>query len=96
LTRPPGFTLIEMVVVITLMGVLAGIGGLAFAGLREPPVDLWAVKASRSRGAAVDSGIAVMLPGDSIHEPVMFLPDGRAVGGGAVSPLTGEILRAAR
>ena len=95
MSRRSGVTLIEMVVVITLMAVLAGIGGLAFAGLRRPVEDPWSRSLSAARQAAIDSGIFVRLAADSAHAPVVFLPDGRAVGPG-VDPLTGEVLRATR
>jgi hypothetical protein len=84
-----------MVVVLTLMGVLAGIGGLAFAGLRRPAEDPWSGSLSAARQAAIDSGITVLLAADSVHAPVLLLPDGRAVGKG-VDPFTGEALRVTR
>lgn len=95
MSRSAGVTLVEMVVVLTLMGVLAGIGGLAFAGLRRPAEDPWTDSVSSARRAAIDSGVTVLLAADSLHAPVLFLPDGRAIGNG-VDPLTGEAIHAAR
>lgn len=90
-----GVTLVEMVVVLTLMGVLAGIGGLALASLRQPPGDPWVAAVAKARERAIESGSAVVLAADSAHRSVLLLPDGRAVGAG-VDPLTGEVLRAGR
>lgn len=95
MSRPTGVTLVEMVVVLTLMGVLAGIGGLAFAGLRGPAADPWSGAVTSARQAAIDSGITVLLAADSVHASVLLLPDGRAIGQG-VDPLTGEALRVTR
>ena len=93
--RGRGVTLVEMLVVLTLMGVLAGIGGLAFASLKRPPEDPWRVALAGAREAAADSGRAVALPADSAHGAVLLLPDGRAVGPG-VDPLTAEPTDASR
>jgi prepilin-type N-terminal cleavage/methylation domain-containing protein len=88
-----GVTLVEMIVVLTLMGVLAGIGGLAFGSLRRPAQDPWRAALARARETAADSGRVVRLQGDSVHGPVLLLPDGRAVGAGA-DPLTSEVVDA--
>ena len=90
-----GVTLVEMIVVLTLMGVLAGIGGLAFSSLRRPAEDRWQAALRRARDAAADSAAAVVLPADSAHGAVLLLPDGRSVGAG-VNPLTSEVADAAR
>jgi prepilin-type N-terminal cleavage/methylation domain-containing protein len=90
-----GVTLVEMIVVLTLMGVLAGIGALAFGSLRRPAEDPWQVTLRRARDAAVDSGRAVVLPAGSAHGAVLLLPDGRAAGA-AVNALTSEVADASR
>jgi len=87
---PEGFTLVEVIVVVAMLGLIAGMSGLAFLGLRSPREservrDLW-----RARAEAIQTGRPV-IAGDNralrtAH--VLFLPDGRAIGVGA-DPLTG-------
>jgi prepilin-type N-terminal cleavage/methylation domain-containing protein len=87
---PRGFTLVEVIVVVAILGLIAGMSGLAFVGLRSPREservrDLW-----RARAMAIQSGRA-MIAGDNRvprRAHVLFLPDGRAIGPGA-DPLTG-------
>ena len=88
--RLRGFTLVEVIVVVAILGLIAGMSSLAFVGLRSPPQsdrirDRW-----RARAEAIQTGRSV-LTGDT-HAPrsadVLFLPDGRAIGSGA-DPLTG-------
>ncbi len=92
---PRGFTLVEVIVVVALLGLIAGMSGLAFVGLRSPREservrDLW-----RARAEALQTGRPV-IAGDNrglrtAH--VLFLPDGRAIGSG-VDPLTGALIDA--
>lgn len=94
MTGSRGVTLVEMIVVLVLMGVLAGIGGLAVASLQRPAADPWRTAVAIARARAIDGGTAVVLAADSTHGAVLFLPDGRAVGAG-VDPFTGEVTGAA-
>ena len=90
---PRGFTLVEVIVVVAILGLVAGMSGLAFVGLRSPRQservrDLWCARAE-----AIRTGQPV-LTGDnraSRTAHVLFLPDGRAIGSG-VDPLTGAPL----
>ncbi len=75
-----GFTLIEMLVVIALLGIMVGVTTVALAPRRQtqgPSSDL-----QHARIDAIKSGAPRMAHG------VLFLPDGRAIGSG-VDPLTG-------
>jgi prepilin-type N-terminal cleavage/methylation domain-containing protein len=90
-----GLTLLELLVVLAIMGLLAGISGIAIASLRVPHPDLRAEALARAHARAITDGSAVTVPADSAHAALLFLPDGRAVGTGA-DPLTGEVARAAR
>ncbi len=94
---PRGFTLVEVIVVVAILGLVAGMSGLAFVGLRSPREservrDLW-----RARAAAIQTGRPVIAADDHAPRPthVLFLPDGRAIGPGA-DPLTGAPLDSAR
>src|SRR5437879_2647539 len=87
------FTLVEVIVVLTIMGVVLGISGLALASLKAPR-EADQVRALReARSQAIRSGhpvsasaVCSLLPAPC--SVVLFLPDGRAVGPG-VDPLTG-------
>ncbi len=80
-----GVTLLELVVVLTLLGLVLGVTGLAFELLRAPRESEQFVDLKRARAEAVHSGVPRTAHG------VRFLPDGRAIGPGADS-LTGEPL----
>jgi hypothetical protein len=82
-------------VVLTLLGLIAGMSGLAFFGLRSPRQservrDLW-----RARSQAIQTGRLVFTGDNSASRTahVLFLPDGRGLGPG-VDPLTGAPLDA--
>lgn len=88
-TRSPGragITLVEMIVVMLLLSLLAGISGLAIGRYRPGSEDALSTTA-RARDSAIRWGKAVRLSADSLR-PMLFLPDGRVVGGG-FDPLTG-------
>jgi len=92
-----GFTLIEVVVALALLGLFFGMSGLALASLRVPSSAANTRKLSDARAQAIRIGrpvlVAVTHPDDGEnHAPrsthLLFLPDGRAVGEG-VDALTG-------
>ncbi|MGH7754649.1 MAG: prepilin-type N-terminal cleavage/methylation domain-containing protein, partial [Gemmatimonadales bacterium] len=79
-----GVTLVELLVVLVLLGLVAGVSGLAIASLRPPEGAGARREWERARTQAIRSGQAVVL------DSVRFLPDGRAVGPRA-DPLTGAL-----
>jgi len=94
---PRGFTLVEVIVVVAILGLIAGMSGLAFVSLRSPRAservrDLW-----RARAAAIQTGRPVIAGDNRVPRTahVLFLPDGRAIGSGA-DPLTGAPIDSAR
>ena len=101
---PPleGFTLVEVIVVVAILGLVFGVSGLAFSGLRLPRESARVVVLRKTRAAAILGGrpVHAVLPLDSggnrsqLPAP-LFLPDGRAIGPGA-DPLTGAPRDSAR
>jgi prepilin-type N-terminal cleavage/methylation domain-containing protein len=83
--RAPGITLLEMLVVLTVLGVVLGVSGLAIESLRVPHESQELRDLRRARAEAIQSGAPRTAHG------VRFLPDGRAIGPGA-DALTGEPL----
>lgn len=92
-----GFTLLEVIVVLAIVGLVFGVSGLAFATLRLPPQSAWLGALQRARAQAIETGrpVRAAVPTDTggspSHSPLpapLFLPDGRAIGSGA-DPLTG-------
>jgi prepilin-type N-terminal cleavage/methylation domain-containing protein len=81
--NPKGFSLIEMVVVLILLGLSAGISASAISSLRVPATTAVAGALRAARGRALSSGRPVL-----VSDQVLFLPDGRAIGPG-VDPLNG-------
>lgn len=85
-----GFTLVEVLVVLALLGLIVGITGLAVASLEPPLESAGLVELRRARTEAVRTGRAVRHVFDRSPLPaqVLFLPDGSARGTG-VDLLTG-------
>jgi prepilin-type N-terminal cleavage/methylation domain-containing protein len=94
---PRGFTLVEVVVVVAILGMIAGMSGLAFVTLRTPGESELVRELRGARAEAIATGRPVIT--GSNHAPrtahVLFLPDGRAIGPGA-DPLTGVPVDSAR
>ena|SRR5436309_1208561 len=100
--RRTGVTLVEMLVVLTIIGLMFVVSGLAFTSLRAPRESEWVRELRRARQEAIRTGKPVrateLLPPSTAHHrllPPLFLPDGRAIGPG-VDPLTGAHLDAPR
>jgi prepilin-type N-terminal cleavage/methylation domain-containing protein len=93
--RCAGFTLVEVIVVIGILGLLMGMSGLAFGSLRAPSESEVAREFRRARSEAIRTGrpATTVVNRTLRNRPVLFLPDGRAVGPGA-DPLTGAPLNA--
>lgn len=86
-----GFTLVELIVVIAIIGMMAAISGVAVAGLRLPRESEAVAALRRARAQAIVTQTAVRAasnPAFRTPRQVLFLPDGRAIGPGA-DPLTG-------
>lgn len=83
--RPHGVTLLELLVVLTLLGVVLGVTGFAIGSLEAPRESGQIASLKRARAEAIHSGSPRTAHG------VRFLPDGRAIGP-TVDVLTGEPL----
>jgi len=96
-----GFTLVELLAVLAILGVGAGVAALALPSLQPPPGSEVLRSLEAARAAAVRSGRAVVWRQGTVA--VRFLPDGSSSGGRisvdslvlVVDPLTGAT-RAAR
>jgi prepilin-type N-terminal cleavage/methylation domain-containing protein len=80
--RPQGITLLELLVVLTVLGLVLGVSGLALGSLKMPRESSEVFELRRVRAAAIHSGAPRTAHG------VRFLPDGRAIGDG-IDALTG-------
>ncbi len=78
-----GVTLLELLVVLTLLGLVLGVTGLAIGSLQTPRESERIRALKRARAEAITSGALRTADG------VLFLPDGRAIGPN-VDPLTGS------
>ncbi len=88
LSPPGGFTLLEIVVTLAVLGLLWGISAVAFWSLDPSPSMQARVRLTRARTEAIRSGQVVVEVLDDSSGPVRFLPDGQAIGAG-VDPLRG-------
>jgi prepilin-type N-terminal cleavage/methylation domain-containing protein len=96
-----GFTLVELLATLAILGLGAGVAALALPSLRPAPGSEVLRSLDSARTAAVRSGRAVVWRQDTVA--VRFLPDGSSSGGSirldtlmiTVDPLTGAA-RAAR
>jgi prepilin-type N-terminal cleavage/methylation domain-containing protein len=95
----PGVTLIELIVVLAIVSIMAGVTTLAFRRAEmTPQVAPWVSAIAAARRTAVDSGRTVSLTvrvGDTVYAATA-LPDGSVVADAAlgVDRITGEITRA--
>ena len=85
-----GFTLLEVMVVLVILGLIVGMSGLAFVGLRAPRESNLAGELRRARSQAIQTGRPTATAFN--HAPHatkdLFLPDGSAIGSG-LDHLTG-------
>ena len=96
-----GFTLVELLATLAILGLSAGIAALALPTLRPTPGSAVLRSLAAARSAAVRSAAPVVWRRDSIS--VRFLPDGSSSGGRVpldsvtvvIDPLSG-VARAAR
>lgn len=77
-----GFTLLELIVVLALLGLIVGVSAVALGSLRIPKETTVGTRLREGRVRAIQNGAPHFVEG------VLFLPDGRAIGPG-VDPLTG-------
>src|SRR5437879_7932635 len=91
----PGFTIVELMVVIAILGLTLAVSGLALTSLQAPRESAWTREMRRGRAEAIRTGVAIRAalpsaPFTALQHPrrPLFLPDGRALGPG-VDPLTG-------
>jgi prepilin-type N-terminal cleavage/methylation domain-containing protein len=80
-----GVTLLELLIVLTILSVVLGVTGLAIGSLQPPRESELLNDLKRARAEAIRTGAP-----RTTHY-VRFLPDGRAIGPG-VNALTGEPL----
>jgi len=94
-----GFTLLEVVVVLVLLGLFMGLATVAMVSLRPPRQAGWLTTVDSARASAIRTGVPVTLtittPEDtSPFAPRtahwVFLPDDRALGPN-LDPLTGAV-----
>ncbi|MFL5560832.1 MAG: prepilin-type N-terminal cleavage/methylation domain-containing protein [Gemmatimonadaceae bacterium] len=96
-----GFTLAELMVVITVLGVMAAVTGMALATRAPvPTADVTLARITAVRDSAVRSGqqAAVVVDVDSAPYLVTAFPDGRVAADSrlGISQLSGRSNRAAR
>ncbi len=93
---PAGFTLVEVVVVLALLGLILGLSALSLASLKSPPESAELRQLDSARRAAIVTGTPARTGMN--HAPrttYLFLPDARALGPN-IDPLTGGHLHAVR
>jgi prepilin-type N-terminal cleavage/methylation domain-containing protein len=94
---PRGFTLVEVIVVIAILGMMAGMSGLAFVTLRAPRESELVRERRRARAEAIATGRPAITGSNRAPRTahVLFLPDGRAIGVGT-DALTGAPIDASK
>ena len=76
-----GFTLVEMLAVMTLLGITAGVAAMSLA-LGAEKGETQVERLERARDSAARYGVAVTVPMDSspVSDVLLVLPDGRVIG----------------
>lgn len=90
-----GVTLVELMVVLTILGVVFGLVGIGIAGLRPPPSAGFQQRLESGREAAIIRGVDVLVTAADSSDVVRFRPDGQTIGTG-VDPLNGAVSDATR
>jgi prepilin-type N-terminal cleavage/methylation domain-containing protein len=89
-----GVTLVELLVVLTILGLILAISGVALASLRAPreAALVRALREARAKAIRTGKPVRVVLDSPTVQQPnrltAFLLPDGRAIGPG-LDPLTG-------
>ena len=80
-TRARGFTLVELLVALTLLGLLAGLGGLALRSATDHVSPSAADRIAGARREAIAGGhmVALTLPDSLGGATALALPDGRVL-----------------
>lgn len=88
-----GVTLLELLVVLTILSLLLGVSGLAIGSLEMPRDSRGAIELRRARSDAIRYGVprTIRYAQGRLTHHRLFLPDGRAIGAG-VDQLTGAPL----
>lgn len=87
-----GVTLVELLVVMTILGVLFAIAGLNLGSLRATNGTTATARLAEARDSAIVSGHDVTTQPNDSGRIVRFRPDGQAIGPG-VDPLSGAETR---
>lgn len=95
--RRAGVTLVEILIVILIVGLTAGLATLAMTALRPPAEDDLSnrVRATRARAIREGRSITVVIDATSAEAPpalMRFRPDGSVLGAG-LDPWTGSMPR---
>lgn len=89
MNRPRGVTLLELLVAMAILGLTTAVSVAGFRGLAEAPPGDEAL--ARGRRSAIEGGMPVTVHRYDSAAPVLFLPDGTALGVG-VAALDGSVL----
>jgi prepilin-type N-terminal cleavage/methylation domain-containing protein len=95
----PGVTLVELIVVLAILGVIAGVTTLAFRTVPPGPrVEPWASAVAQARRTALDSAraVTITLSVNGAPHAVTAMPDGSVIADISipVDRLTGEPIHA--
>ncbi len=76
-----GVTMIELLVVLTLLGIFATLSALAMGSLLRPRSTEFAIATDSLRRGAIHNSVERVMR-DSAGRAILFLPDGRVIGAG--------------